>query len=48
MKLLDLSIMYAIDEAVIVVINVGFAESIVCWFGVIATKYANITSIPAT
>lgn len=28
--------------------SIGFADIIICWFGVIATKYANITSIPAT
>ena len=26
----------------------GLVDIIICWFGVIATKYANITSTPAT
>ena len=30
------------------VINRGIVIMLVCWFGVRATKYANITSIPPT
>jgi hypothetical protein len=30
------------------VINIGINIKLVCWFGVRATKYANITNIPPT
>lgn len=39
---------YTIDDKKIVVSKIGFAAIMICWFGVIATKYANITNIPAT
>ena len=44
----DLYIKYDIDDNIIDISRSGFTDSIVCWFGVIATKYANITNIPAT
>lgn len=55
--LIDLSIVVKLDSLIeeynrddrkIVVSRAGFADIMICWFGVIATKYANITSIPAT
>lgn len=55
--LIDLSIVvkfdiamdeYIIDDKKIVVNKTGFVDIMICWFGVIATKYANITNIPAT
>jgi hypothetical protein len=33
---------------IINVINNGIVITLVCWFGVRATKYANITNIPPT
>lgn len=48
MKLDSLIVVYNSDEIRINNIRAGFADIIICWFGVIATKYANITNIPAT
>lgn len=38
----------AVDIDAINVINRGTVIIFVCWFGVRATKYANITNIPPT
>lgn len=48
MKFDSFNTMYVIDDRIIDSNTSGFADIIVCWLGVIATKYANITNIPAT